>query len=146
MSPTVVQRLFAHDWPMRITLVAGAIGMMAWTAPVVFPALRSSFLGMVWFLCLMIVAGLLGLIVAGILGGMFFLGPLYHWRAAKNGAPYQVGDTVLILAGAHRDRVARVYEVWSERGQVRVELGEEERRAVTDVFSYVAVCRHSAVE
>ena len=146
MTPTVTQRLFAQDWLMRLTLLVGAVGMIAWTAPVLFPALRSSILGMVWFACLMIVAAILGVLGAGIFGGMFILGPLYRWRATKNGAPYRVGDEVLILAGAHRDRVARVYEVWSERGQVRVELSEEERRKVTDVFSYVAVCRRSAVE
>jgi len=120
--------------------------MIAWTAPALFPTLHSGILGMTWFLCLMIVAGVLGLIVAGIFGGILFLEPLYHWRAAKNGAPYRVGDEVLILAGAHRGRVARVYEVWSERGQVRADLGEQERQEVTDVFSEVAVCRPAAVE
>src|SRR5947208_16767933 len=108
MRPTVTQRLFAQGWPRRITLLGGAFGMIAWTAPALFPTLHSGILGMTWFLCLMIVAGVLGLIVAGIFGGILFLEPLYHWRAAKNGAPYRVGDEVLILAGAHRGRVARV--------------------------------------
>jgi hypothetical protein len=146
MPPTLTQRFFAQGWPWRITLLAGGIGMVAWTAPVLFPAYHSSILGIVWFVCLMIVAGVLGVIVAGVVGGMFILGPLYRWWATKNGAPYRVGDEVLILAGAHRGRSARVYEAWSDRGEVRVELGENERRDVTDVFSNVEVCRHSAVE
>jgi hypothetical protein len=42
--------------------------------------------------------------------------------------------------------VARIYELWKERGQVRVELGEAERNDVTDVYSETQVCRQRAVE
>jgi hypothetical protein len=144
MRPTRVQRLFAQDWPMRLTLSAGALGMMAWAAPALLAALQPSFFSIAYFVFLMVVAALIGLIVASLAGGIFFLRPLYHWRGIKNGAPYQVGDEVLILAGFHRNRVARVYELWPERQQVRVDLGEKERRDVTDVFSYVEICRRSA--
>ena len=58
-----------------------------------------------------------------------------------NGAPFEGGDVVCILVGPNRDRTVRVYAVWSERGQVRVELGESEKAAITDVFGYWEICR-----
>ena len=48
---------------------------------------------------------------------------------------------VLILAGSHRGRLVRVYEVWSERGQVRVDLDEQAKRDFQDIFSFLEVCR-----
>lgn len=116
--------------------------MVAWTAPVLFAAYRGTIRGMIWSVLLLIVATLLGLIITGIVGGALLLEPLYRWRALKNGAPFKVGDTVMILAGPRCGRVARVYDVWPERGQVRVELSESERLTVKDVFSDFAVCRH----
>ena len=56
-----------------------------------------------------------------------------------------MGDRVQILAGPHRDRVFRVYEVWDERCQVRVDLDEEAKKEFTDVFSYTQVCRESVL-
>jgi hypothetical protein len=58
-----------------------------------------------------------------------------------NGAPFEVGEVVCILVGSNRDRTVRVYAVWSERGQVRVELGDTEKATITDVFGYWEICR-----
>ncbi|MBN1123871.1 MAG: hypothetical protein JXA82_02610 [Sedimentisphaerales bacterium] len=44
-----------------------------------------------------------------------------------------------ILRGAHRNKEVRVYDVWPERYQIRVELGEKEKAEVTDVFSYLSI-------
>jgi hypothetical protein len=51
------------------------------------------------------------------------------------GAPFHVGDRVFILCGRRKSRVVEVYEVWPERGRVRVRLSEEDRIQVTDVYS-----------
>lgn len=67
-------------------------------------------------------------------------------RGLRNGAPYRVGDYVRILARRQRGRVARVYDVWAERDQVRVELGQEASERVEDVFSHFGVCRVPAAE
>jgi hypothetical protein len=99
----------------------------------------------VWFVFLMIVAGLLGFLLAVVAAAVFFP-HLYRWRGVKNGAPYAVGDEVLILAGPYRGRVARVYEVSWDREEVRVELADQERCQLTDGFSNVEVCRRPAVE
>jgi hypothetical protein len=46
-----------------------------------------------------------------------------------------------VLVGPHSCRTVRIHAVWDERGEVRVELGEDEKRDVTDVFSVVQVWR-----
>lgn len=71
-------------------------------------------------------------------------GTLWNIRARVNGAPFQRGDCVQILTGLHRGRVARVYEVWGERNQVRVELGEQEKSETKDVFPHLEVFRERA--
>ena len=77
--------------------------------------------------------------------GMFVLGPIMHGFARVNGSPFRVGDDVMILCGKHAGQRAKIYELWKERAQVRVELGEAERNAVTDVYSETQVCRQRLV-
>lgn len=81
--------------------------------------------------------------LAGIPGPLI-LGPIFHLGAKLNGAPYQVGDPVRILVGPHRNRLTRIYEVWKERRQVRVELDQQARESVKDVFEFTQVCREDA--
>jgi hypothetical protein len=72
----------------------------------------------------------------GALLGVLILGRLFHpvvyWLA---GAPFAVGDKVMILRGPRIRKIAEVYEVWGSRGQVRLRLSDEEREVVADVFS-----------
>jgi hypothetical protein len=58
-----------------------------------------------------------------------------------NGYFLRKDDWVRILVGPYRGRVFRVYEVWAQRGQVRVEIDEQSRKEVTDVFSEAEICR-----
>lgn len=76
-----------------------------------------------------------------IFGMAFIWGILGRLAARVQGWPFRVGDEVCILSGKHIHTVARVYEIWEERGQVRLDLGEEAKNAVDDVFCAVAVCR-----
>ena len=119
--------------------------MMAWSARTLLATFRPTFLGIVWSVCLMIAAGLLGFLVAAVAVAIF-LPPVYRWRGVKNGAPYAIGDEVQILAGPHQGRLVRVYEVSWDRLYVRVELGDQERRQLTDGFSNVQVCRRQTVQ
>jgi len=66
---------------------------------------------------------------------------LGHVAARMQGWPFAVGDRVWILSGKYKDTITTVYEVWTERGQVRVELGPEMKAKVDDVYCAVAVCR-----
>jgi hypothetical protein len=93
---------------------------------------------LIWFVLAAVPVAAIGWIV----GIIFIWGIMLGQFAARlQGWPFAVGDRVWILSGKHRNTVAAVYEVWSERGQVRVELGPELREKVEDVYCAVAVCR-----
>jgi hypothetical protein len=78
----------------------------------------------------------------GSIAGMVLIWPVILTVGAfLNGAPFHAGDMVHILVGPHRDRMVRIYDVWGPRSQVRVELGEQEKKEVTDVFWNIEVCR-----
>lgn len=78
----------------------------------------------------------------GVIFGVVILWQILGRVAARiQGWPLGLGEEVVILTGEHRNTVAKVHEVWHERGQVRVDLGQELRVAVRDVFGAVEVCR-----
>ena len=74
----------------------------------------------------------------------FVLQPIYDLGAKLNGAPFHIGDRVCILVGPYQGSVVRVYSVFEERRQIRVELGEQAKKDSADIFSFTAVCRESA--
>jgi hypothetical protein len=137
-----MQYIFAKNWPMKAYFVLAATVGIWLVISICQPSL-----GMFadWqFLVLFIVSITLGPILFIYLTlpcAWLFLGPLYHLRAKLNGAPFHVGDRVRILVGPHRNCVVQVYDVWSERNQVRVELGAQARAEVSDVFSCTQVYR-----
>ncbi|NLB55461.1 MAG: hypothetical protein GX811_06810 [Lentisphaerae bacterium] len=90
-----------------------------------------------WILVATIPAGLIGLIFGVIVIWQILL----SYPAARiQGWPFKVGDEVVILTGRHKN-TTRIYEIWEERGQVRVDLGEALKQEVKDVFCAVEVCR-----
>ena len=92
----------------------------------------------VWIILASIPAGLIGLI----LGTIFIWGVFLARVAARiQGWPFKAGDEVVILTGKHKNTQAKIYEIWGERGQVRVDLGDNLKQAVKDVFCAVEVCR-----
>ncbi|MHB0961502.1 MAG: hypothetical protein ACYC0X_24205 [Pirellulaceae bacterium] len=85
--------------------------------------------------------------IGWVLGIIFLWGMVLGRVAARlQGWPFAVGDRVWILSGRHKDMLTTVYEVWTERGQVRVELGPELKDKVEDVYCAVAVCRARNIE
>ncbi len=52
-----------------------------------------------------------------------------------------VDDEGIAQTERYKNTVTRVYETWEERGQVRVDLGDELKTSVKDVFCGVEVCR-----
>ena len=139
-----MQSMFARDWPLLgYYAIAGILGVVA----VIIVCQPSTATFSDGYSLLTFAVALLGAPVLGILVSLPFvpavIGPLYHLRGRLNGAPYSVGDRVRILAGPYSGRVVRVYEVWSERNQVRVELGDQTKIELADVFSCIQVCRVS---
>ncbi|HKS23326.1 MAG TPA: hypothetical protein VJZ76_11040 [Thermoanaerobaculia bacterium] len=129
MQPTRLHYFFAQDWPFTIWIAAFTIAFSAGAIRLFGPAVIG-----------VAAVTLIGLLV-GFLTSLVVLPPLYRYRARINGAPFRKGDTVRILRGRHRGTVAEVYEVWHERGQFRVDLGEAARKEVKDVFTATDVLR-----
>ena len=141
MRPSLRQRFFASNAILWPAAAAGALGV-AWH---LVPAAQVSLVSILTTTLLICVGGVLGLCLA-VFPGMFVFGPLMHAVSRVNGSPFRVGDEVMIVCGKHAGRVARVYALWEERRHVRVDLGEQERKAVTDVYSETQVCRRRRVE
>jgi hypothetical protein len=87
-------------------------------------------------LAISVAYGLGALLGVLILGRLFY--PVVRWLA---GAPFAVGDRVMILRGPRKRKIAEVYELWDSRGEVRLRLSDEECLAVADVFSCYEVMR-----
>jgi hypothetical protein len=137
-----MQYFFAGNWPMKIWLAAVSLLciFLAWRT--CEPSMTSfrDWHFLVLFVGAILLAPVFGCYVS-LLFMWFILGPVYYARGRLNGAPFHEGDHVQILVGLHRGRVVRVYAIWAERNQVRVELGEQKTKGVSDVFSYFQVCR-----
>jgi hypothetical protein len=141
------QTVFARNWPLKTWLVIGATFGATMAVRACEPT-RSAF-SELHFSALLIAS-----IVLGGIAGFFcavalaplLLPPLYWIQEHFNGAPFRRGDYVKILVGQHQDIVAPVYEIWHDRHQLRVDLGADAKHAITDLFSYVQVCRVTTAE
>jgi hypothetical protein len=84
-----------------------------------------------------IVTTLAVMLLGGIGGALLPYQFLWHTILSlrrRRGEEIVRGCHVRILRGVHQGKVVRVYDIWDSRGQVRVDLGDEAKRAVTDVF------------
>lgn len=119
---------------------AGATVACVWAGSILLPTRDGSMWGTCKAVALLPVAACLGAML-GVFPGGLLLVPLFRWIESRNGAPFHAGDEVVILSKRFPGRVTRVYDVWSERHQVRVDLSDGDRENVTDVFCYTDVCR-----
>jgi len=142
VKPSFVQYLFAKNWPAKIYISVAALSSV-WAVFALCQPVGEMFTNWqtaVIFVVSIIAAPVLGFCVA--LGfGYLILRPIYYFRAKLNGAPFHVGDRVRILVGPYRDRVAEIYAVWSERGQVGVEPGEPRIAEGGEVYQFTQICR-----
>ncbi|MDX1945727.1 MAG: hypothetical protein SFU86_10050 [Pirellulaceae bacterium] len=140
MQPTLFQRLFTDNRPLWFLMAVGAAVSVVWVESILVPTVTVSRWSLFWSIVLFPVAACLGAVLGAFPGGMF-LGIVLRWIEWRNGAPFHEGDEVVILSKRYPGRVTRIYEVWAERHEVRVELDERAREDVTDVFSFLDVCR-----
>lgn len=82
-----------------------------------------------------ILNGLLGCMIGAVVIWRL-VGWLFYWI---QGYPFQNGDKVYILVGQHAGTTSRIYEIWPQRSQVRVDLGEKMKANVEDVFCYTSL-------
>lgn len=132
MPPRRIQYILTHVFKISMSLGAG-------TAVVIVAIIVGEL--SLWTLLAMLLALPLGCYL-----GALFIGPvLTSLNSELNGAPFQEGELVRLLVAPYRDRVTRIYEIWQERYQVRVDLGEKAKENVTDVFGEHEICRESEI-
>ncbi len=132
--PTFRQRILATDsLPFGFGLICtvGFVAVVVWK---IRPSvdLLSQPGDLVSFVVALSIAGVVGWLTS-ILPIWVSLGPILYHQSLLNGGPFVPGDTVMIIAGPHRGRISRVYGV-GQHGDLRVEIGDEERRRYTDFF------------
>ena len=134
MKPSFLNYFFAH------AAAVAAFGGAAFLSFVVLWETAPALLGGVAPLPSLL-AIIISIPLGMILGYLLFGYPLFFIGRIVNGGPFREGDSVRILVGPYKDRVVRIYEVWSERNQIRVDLGKPSEAAYSDVFSVLQVCR-----
>jgi hypothetical protein len=89
-----------------------------------------------------------GLFLATLLGyfvGMFTCWPFIRPICSRvNGAPFKIGDHVLVLSGPEQGQTAEVYEITVGQGGwnlVRLDFGEERRKSFRDIFEEYSLLR-----
>ena len=135
MKSTFIQYLIATEWLPQAWKWSWALAAAA-TTWVITEASRGAW-GDPWLAARFV--GVLGLSAmlgwfASLVPAWLVFGPLLHSQGLANGAPFMPGDEVWILAGKHRGRLTRVYSAW-QHDTVRVDLGDEEKAAYTDIFA-----------
>ena len=142
MKPNMLHRVCAH--PTGNAWFLGTVALGTWAVAIVAGGLSQAavLLEPEVLLRLALVAVLLPL--AGLFMGAFARLPIAWLCARYNGAPFQVGDVVRIMAGPRKGTVAEVYEIAIGQGNerlLRLDLGPEERASYGDLFGEYSVLR-----
>ena len=134
MTPSRSQYIYASGWPWLVAI---------WGVPLTCAfgvGIGSNESDFVSTLPHTLWGALIGFIAAA-----FFIGPTQRRRGEING-PFQVGDLARILVKPHRDKVARVCEVWPQQQLARLEVGHETRRYGEDTFGWYQLVREGDAE
>ena len=143
MVPTKRSLFFADGRPSQVWFAVVGLGSLGVTWWALNPTLElfTDWPQLARFVLLLVLAGA-GSLCAGLLVGWPIIGPLRLDQSYRNGAPFEVGDVVEILAKEHRGRVGRVYAKW-QGDSVRVELGVPLKDQFDDVFFWDQLLRRS---
>ncbi len=91
-----------------------------------------------WQATLLVALGLIPATFLGYFVGMFTCWPFIRPICSQlNGAPFRIGDHVLVLSGPEKGQTAEVYEITVGQGGwnlVRLDFGEERRNSFRDIF------------
>ena len=142
MKPTRMQYIIAEGWLERVFHTVIPLLCALSVIRILKPTLEllSNWSYLSRFTVIVLTVLMIGYLSALVIG-WFILGPIHYIRGLGNGAPFHKGDLVQILVAPHRDRLARVYEVWESRKQVRVELSAKEKEELKDFFSFIQICK-----
>jgi hypothetical protein len=136
MNPSALNRVCAH--PVAVTWALGAAGLdglivILFGREVSLATILSDWqASLLLALALVLGAGL------GYFAGMFTLWPLVRRTCSRlNGAPFTIGDRVMILCGPLKGNIAAVEDITPGQGGwgvVWLELGPERRLKFSNLF------------
>ena len=130
-EPTRYQFFLTKGWPWGVVFWGVPLISTTWAGWSVYPAEE-----MFW-----VIVGTSSLSV--ILTWMF-LGTYQMVREERNGAPFRVGEELVVLAPKRRGQTATVYEIyrdWNGPVGVRLDFGEEAKASLNDIYGNIGVCR-----
>ncbi|NLW84015.1 MAG: hypothetical protein GXY41_06385 [Phycisphaerae bacterium] len=132
MKPSLINYICAYGF--RFSTVIGALAIIS----LIFYECRFNIDMLTdWRIAIGIVVLVLIAIPLGWILGAIIIWPFaYRICAFVNGAPLIEGDMVQVLVGQFKNQRGAVYEVWRERLEVRINLGNEAKEKVEDVFSF----------
>jgi hypothetical protein len=142
MKPSLIQYISARDWPLKVYFSLWATFGVVVALTLCQPTLTlfSDWKYFLLFAVSVLLAPALFFFLS-LLFAVIFVVPFYRIADRINGAPFRIGDHVRILSGPHQGRLVKIYELWESRQQIRVDLDPNARKEVTDIFSYIEVCR-----
>jgi hypothetical protein len=115
------------DW-LEPVVFAGALPLAAlWMVGYDLTTHADPFSGLPWYACAFVVLQylcqliILSLVVMLLVGG-FILQPVLGWAVRRNGAPFAVGDRVMILRAQHYGHVAVVESMQVLQGGVTMPM------------------------
>lgn len=134
---SLINHMLAHSFAICV-LGGGAIAVgLVTRAFIEADVFSAGFFTIMLALVSYVLTFALGMVLGAFPGWMIF-GNIARFL---QGAPFAIGDTLCILKGKHKGKIYRVYEVWPERRQVRLDLGASERERTEDVFNDWEVCK-----
>jgi len=146
-KPSLVQKFFAQEWSFWfIGYSIGAVVaiVMVKAACPISLRLLGNWEFMMWYIVAILAATLPLGFVCTLFPGSILWYMLKEYVGRLNGAPYQVGDHIQIIAGKHAEAVTTVCEqsVGQDGGIVLlVKLDEEAERKFTHAFESREVMR-----
>lgn len=141
-NTSVMEQFFADGWFTRLWIFLFTLSAVILALTAFNPL--SAALDSAWMIALAVflavVSGLLGYLLSLVIGSMF-LPSVFRWRERLNGTPFVKGDRVEILRSGHRGVQTIVCEVWADRYEARLEMGQAAQADLSDVFPFTAFKR-----
>lgn len=129
-QPSIARRIFAHLFMLTTiacSCTGAAVAVRVFSKEVTFDFVAIA----AYILCILFSTALSWLFAALLLWKWFA-----HLGLLIGGCDFREGDIVYIAKGPHKGISAPIYEIWSTRYQVRVFIGDNEKKTVRDVFNY----------
>lgn len=134
MKPTLMQRFFASEWPLRIWFSSTSLATLIYC----LNAAKFSFQYLDdWhtvgtYLLIILTSVPLGFML-GVCSGVAIIGVVFNIRSIANGGPFKPGDRVQIIGGSHDGTLTHIYSGW-QGASLRFDLGEEAKAKFQDIF------------